>query len=634
MYLLRLRRRPVWISSTLFWGASAKDLEVNVPLRMIRPSWLLLLHLFVVLLAALAIGRPAIKGGGGVSSRVVYVIDRSASMSAKDGAGGATRLEEAVDYARRSIRTLRSADAASAAIVTFASSAEIASALTNDWGSLEGSLDAVSPTDDPDTGIGESFDLLRALLLESAEESGPAARVVVLSDGAPEPAPEAALPGAIVEFVRVGPDPAVASDNLGIVALAARRAPDAPSTVRAFVRVMNASAARREAIVTLSVDGVVAVSRAVAIDPAGPGSDGSSIVADLEVPGASIITARIERPDVLASDNTASVAIDEARVLRVLLVCTTGDAEADGEWPILDVIREIPRTTVRTISGSAWGDLASTADSSSLFADLVILGGVEPGWARSRRLSVPIMSFGVLPVESGVTLGPPAPGRLIAWDRDHLLTRHLALDSVVFSGAGAFESSLGGSVVPIAWSEDGVAIACADDGAGRWLSVAFDASESNWPLQPSWPLFVENAVEWLTRRGERETGRVWRTGETITLVGALPGTTYSFGGVGAAAMRTIVSGGLGELVIPAQHRQGEYVAASDSPRSILPVPVAVLSESESLCRTSDRISIGAVPVESTFQSETPTEIWPWFLAALVVLLTFEWVLFVRHASIR
>lgn len=88
------------------------------------------------------------------------------------------------------------------------------------------------------------------------------------------------------------------------------------------------------------------------------------------------------------------------------------------------------------------------------------------------------------------------------------------------------------------------------------------------------------------------------------------------------------------MVIPAQHRQGDYVAAATSASSRFTVPVAVLSESETLCRTSDRISIGAVPVESTIESETPTEIWPWFLAALVVLLTFEWVLFVRHASVR
>ena len=44
-YLLRLRRRPVRVSTTMFWLPIGEDLEANVPLRMLRASWLLLLHL-------------------------------------------------------------------------------------------------------------------------------------------------------------------------------------------------------------------------------------------------------------------------------------------------------------------------------------------------------------------------------------------------------------------------------------------------------------------------------------------------------------------------------------------------------------------------------------------------------------
>ncbi len=638
MYLLRLRRRPLWISSTLFWHAAARDMEVNVPLRMIRPSWLLLLHAVVIAMAALAIGRPAIESATRSASRLVYLIDRSASMSATDTVDGSgrriTRLQAALDHARRSLRDLRNADAASAAIVTFASRPDIVSSFTNDWASLDRALGSIAPTDDPDTGIAESFELLRALLLDNAEESGPPARVVVISDGAPAPAPDAALPGAIVEFVRVGPDPALPTDNLGIVAMAARRAPETPTTVRVFARVINASASRRDAIITFSIDGIVAVSRPISVDPAASGTAGASVIADIDIPGESIITARIERPDVLLSDNEASIAIDAPRVLRVLLVSTSGDPDADGSWPILDVIREIPRTSIRTISAVAWNDLASSDSGSDLFADLIILAGVEPGWARSRPLAVPFLTFGVAPATPDVTLNPASPGKLIAWDRDHPLTRHLALDTVLFAKGGSFESPLGASVVPIAWSDGGIALACADSGVERWLAVAFDIAETNWPLQPSWPLFIENATDWLTRRSERESGRVWHTGEAITLRGVTPSTAFAFGRVGLPAVRTLASAAQGQLVIPAQPLGGVYAAESLAPPSRLLIPIAMLSDAESSCRTSDRISIGALPVEAADHADARRELWPWFVAALAVVLSVEWMIFASRSRVR
>ena len=45
LYFLKLRRRPVRVSSTMLWRRAVHDLQVNAPFRMIKPSWLLLLQL-------------------------------------------------------------------------------------------------------------------------------------------------------------------------------------------------------------------------------------------------------------------------------------------------------------------------------------------------------------------------------------------------------------------------------------------------------------------------------------------------------------------------------------------------------------------------------------------------------------
>src|SRR5690606_30850753 len=100
LYFLKLRRRPLRVSSTLLWEEAVRDLQVNVPLRMLRFSWLLVLQLLILTLFLLALARPALRVQGETPPRVVLLIDRSASMSARDGTDGRTRLEDARAAAR------------------------------------------------------------------------------------------------------------------------------------------------------------------------------------------------------------------------------------------------------------------------------------------------------------------------------------------------------------------------------------------------------------------------------------------------------------------------------------------------------------------------------------------------------
>lgn len=635
-YLLRLRRRPIWVSSTLFWRASARDMEVNVPIRMIRPSWLLLLHAMTIALVALAIGRPAIDAGDQSTSRVILLIDRSASMAASDALDPSgrrtTRLDAAIALARTTLRDLRRTDASSAAIVTFASRPVIGSPISSDWSTLERALSEIAPTDEPDTGLTEALELIRAMLQTEADESAPPARILVLSDGGPAAAPDAGVPGAIIEFVRLGPDSALPADNLGIVAIAARRAADVPARVRAFARIQSASDSRRDAVVSFFANGVELARRAITIDPASSGLFDTSVVADLELPGEGTITIRIERPDVLLSDNEASLTIDASRPTRVMLVCPSGDAEQDGAWPLLDVLRELPRMTVRTLSAQAWNALASAEPGSDLFADLIVLADVDPGWATTRPSNVPILAFGVRPPAPDVTLesSDPASGPIIAWDRDHPLTRHLALDTVLATRVGHFRLAPASAAHPVAWHDAGISIVCSQVGSTRWLSVAFPIDRTNWPLQASWPLFVENATDWLTRRSESESGRFWHTGEPVVIPGLSPGSVWSL--TPGSQARSVV-GPDGLLNLAAQSRVGLYRLEPTGTSTPRPIPVALLNADESACRTSDRLSIGATPIEGRTHRASRRELWPWLIAALAVLLTIEWAVYASRSRI-
>lgn len=170
-YFLRLRRRPLTVSSTMLWEQAVHDVHVNVPFRWIRPSTLLILHLLILALFLLALARPALEGGGGAASRAFFLIDTSCSMQATDAPEGAPRLDaakqRALDVGRR---LMRAPGGCSITVITFAHDAAIASAPADTLSGLRSALDAVEPTDQPGR-LEPALRLVETLLSRDAAEN-------------------------------------------------------------------------------------------------------------------------------------------------------------------------------------------------------------------------------------------------------------------------------------------------------------------------------------------------------------------------------------------------------------------------------------------------------------------------------
>lgn len=640
LYLLRLRRRPLWVSSTLHWIASSRDLEVNVPIRMLRPSWLLLLHALAIALIAFALGRPALDLSSANASRIVLVIDRSASMNARDAIPASrvprTRLDQARSEARAIVRAAGRSSGASVALVTFSSEASIHGGLTADRSLVERSIESIHSSDESASGLARAMDLVEAILAADAEEAASPARVIIITDGdLPEYARSVA--GAIVEFIRVGPAPGLtpdtrqSHDNLGIVALAARRL-EGEGRVRLFARIQNASSQERNVIAVALADGIEFARRPLKA----PANGDTSFTLDVQNPQSALLTVRLDTTDLLDADDEASILVAPARPTRVLVVTPTGDPDRDGTWPVIDVLRELPRVTVRALSEEAWRSMAGLPVDTDLFTDLIVLCGVDAGWLRDRGFPAPVLSFG--PRSSVESAAPPVPpelaGSVVAWERAHPLMRHLSLDGVAIGLSRTFSAAAGdprSGSAPIVWSDTGPVVIAGERDRTRFVSLGFEVSETTWPLTFAWPLFIENAVGWLTRSEEESAGRVWRAGEPIAIPaprGPSPVALLDPSGRPRGEFIPV----MGLLRIGVLDRVGTYLIPSGADSQIS-VPVALLDPRESALRTSDRLSIGAATVMASDAADLPREIWHWFVLAAAVLLALEWLVFAHRARV-
>ena len=187
LYFLKLRRQTLRMASTLLWRSATVDLQANVPFQRLRWSLLLLVQLLLLVTLLAALARPVVQAGDTTASRMILLIDRSASMNAPDatesGPTTPSRLDAAKEAARRTVERLgRRSEPAQLMVVAFGAMPRVFSGFESNRRLLLDAIDAIEPTD-------EQADLEAALRLAGAFAVGEEAPdqappdVLLFSDG-------------------------------------------------------------------------------------------------------------------------------------------------------------------------------------------------------------------------------------------------------------------------------------------------------------------------------------------------------------------------------------------------------------------------------------------------------------------
>lgn len=473
LYLLKLRRSEVPVSSNFLWQQVLQDAEANAPWQRLRRNLLLFLQLLLLAALVLTIARPYTIVPAVSSGKLALLIDASASMNATDVAEG-TRMAAAKQQALDIIDTMNAGD--SVMLVRVASLAEIILPYSNHRDQLRSAISSLA------AGAGTA-DWQSALALATADRQSESAaeRIIILSDGGFGEI--TALPdGQDIdwEYIPIGSS----AENVAISQLATRSlGADRPQL---FASLTNYGQQDAERILSLWLGENLHHSERLSI-PAGsaqtflyelPSNEHQELELRLTVPLAA------QTPDHFPEDDRAYAASGNSSAARALLIAQNTDG-SDRNIFLERAISSILGWEVLR-GNSSLGIL-------SLVTDLTVLDGwlPEEGLPEGDLLLIN-PPRGTHLFERGNAVAINAPLRT---DANHSITQFVDLSNVSLLTAHEF-TPRSDWARPIIWA-DSVPLLFAGEQQNRRIALlTFSLQDSDLPLWIAWPILMANLLEW------------------------------------------------------------------------------------------------------------------------------------------
>lgn len=558
LHLLKPRAQRLVVASTLLWASLLRHRKQ----RDRRWRWWLSLALSLAIGASLGlalISWDGFVGSGG--ARLAIVIDDSSSMGARTR-DGRTRFAHALDEARKLI------EAGPARVLVMDT---MGAAPLSGFVARPEALAILQALRVVDGGV--------AQLPGALDDKVP---LHVVTDGVAALAvPERAVVHSVFE----------PAQNVAVTALDVRALPTDPTRFEAFVQVFNASPGPVHTRVTLRAARGFALSQELDLQ-AGELVDATFDVSSVE--SGVLAAAALTRDDALALDDVAYALVPDHRVRQLVLV-TRGDLRLE------DCLRALPGWRVRTIAPAQYRD--------DLVADAFVFDGFAPARAPTAGallFHAPAVQWLPGPVrEAGLT-------GISDWAHGHPLT-----DGVDWADLRIRRVALRTADQALVSAQSG-AIVSTGQARAPWVSVGFTVHESNFALQPGFPVFVGNALSWLV---DGEPAAVRGIG-TVHL--PLADAVVTDGSGHRVTARATPGGTVFEAARPdvytaqAGARHLQIVASLQDPR------VADINHS--------RLGERAVQPVPKLSSASTGEAWVVMLLVAVALLLFEWFAYTRRVT--
>ncbi|MDT3415710.1 hypothetical protein QO009_001576 [Brevibacillus aydinogluensis] len=462
LYLLKRNTEDLEVPSTLLWQRTLQSWEAVRPWEKLKRNLLLLLQLLAAVLLVLALVRPAVPTAGAIADHTVLVIDTSGSMLTREGEH--SRFEQAVDAARGIVERLSGGQAIT--LIEAGLEPRVLVSKSTDRQALLQALQSLAPR--PGTSDQQAALSLAAAITATEPGSG----VMWFGDGGTARAAEQESALAVsgpYRFVQAGR----AKENAAIGAFVIQ--PGQGGT-EGLLRIDNygSQPVRGRATIYGPEQQVLDVSE-FAVE-----AGASRTVTFERLPAAPVYRAVIEpEKDGLAEDNERWSVPFAAGKGRAVLVSPQGNRF------LHQALQSVGRLEVETRS-----ELPDGTER----ADVWVFDGVVPDRLPEGNILViaPDRKTDWLPYTGAAavqhrpeTLRPDDPlVKHVDWQ-----DVHVARTSVVSEMPG---------MRPLVKAGDTNLVLAGSLAGRKGVIVNFDLHDSDFPLRPAFPIFMQNVASWLS----------------------------------------------------------------------------------------------------------------------------------------
>jgi hypothetical protein len=674
LYFLKLKRKPLSVPSTFLWRKSIEDLHVNALFQWLRQNVLLLLQILAVLFLIYAFMDFRIYGHSSEGKHYILMIDNSASMAATDVSP--SRLHWAKAEAIKEIDAATDNDFGM--VIVFNSSAEILQSYTNNRGQLRSAIERIEQTQRP-TRIEEALSLADSLAnpSRSADDAsvkpanvepgkertyvaaeGIVTEVHLFSDGRFPDVPDFSVGNLIMHLHtagRIGPENV---NNVAIVAFSALRDEQDAAKLQVFARLMNFRKDPVEAKVQLEV---LVNDRTQAIKES----------PSLYIPARKVDTIREQgRDEPIIHDTPGEQAVtfdlgevdDRTNmVLHAKLVGITDDFPLDNEaWLVVGLVRKARVLLVGPENEvlSAFFDEGSTrsvATVSRLSADDLSKDAyLKP--ARNGEYDLVVFDRCAPRTEDEMPRGntffigqPPPPWKrtpgdelknpqIKGWMGRHPIIRYLtALHEIGIEEAFKMKDLPPRTPKLIEIDQNNALLVTLSRQSFTDLVMTFPILKdnggfnTNWPLLPSFPLFLRNVLYGLGNISDGSSEETVQPGQPRTLRPDMAVSRITVTDPEGTA-KALDRGTRADFSYGDTNRTGVHKVSWDGAwqRSFA---VNLLDADESNIEPRTSVQIGSVSVTGTREATQPHELWKWLVVVALGLLLAEWYVYNRRVYV-
>ncbi len=611
LYILKLKRKDVVVSSTYLWQQVIRDVQANSPFQKLRRNLLLLLQLIIITLLIFGLAKPSLRADALGGRSTVLILDTAVSMQSSDGSP--TRMDSARAVAYHLIKQMHPGDRM--LIVAAGPRPQTESRFTSNSSVLNEAVSTVRATDAP-SDMGAALRLASDMVRSQHGEND--SQIDLISDGTflhfqgqTQTSSKSSLDGVDLGNLKLSYYPVGKSDNnIAITAIDYRYSLSGENTIETLVVAHNYTSSARSVVEEVRENGVLSDAKQLVVPSQGDATE----VFDMPSPSKKILLeVDLKTSDDLSADNRAYAVLKPRKVLRVLLV-------GPNNYFLEQALQVDPEVS---LDYSA----AYPGDSIAEKYDVVVFYQRAPSHLPDGHyLFVHCTSNQSPATVTGTSNGVSA----VDWRHSDPALRYVDLNGQQFDNVLTASPRSWGKV--IADGAIGPLLVRGENGRTRSLFAAFDPLETRFTLSVGFPIFVSDAVRWLGLGNEGIVSWQIHTGDPVSIpvptgIPSIKVTNPN------GKQETVMVGGNGVALFSDTDLAGIYVASAKGYRWQFAANIVNQNASNIAPVKTLNITTGAASRAKGHKVVELRNLMPLLAVIALLILMQEWYVFHRRVHL-